>query len=211
MRYLNDVLLNLDDIAFPFYDWSKKDPLIKMKKIPLVHICEEDYHKLLQYKIKALNNWLEKYQNQAIVKKEREKYTIIIFTTKKDNIAIEFNQEGIEIARSRLQIEDDLNAMELACSLPKEKISYQKLEKIEEHKELKRESFEKKIILTELKTLHSTNNKDKLSYLYYEWFSKVEENVDKMLADCQKELEKPCTSKIHEIANLIKLSYKEKL
>lgn len=211
MRYLNDILLNLDDVAYAFYEWRSTDNLISVKKIPVMNILEEDLFEILKYKIKLPMSFLDEYHKKTIIKGSQERATMILFANKKGNIVIEFNDEGKEIARSHLQIEDDLNAVELACTLKENKFEYQKIEKIKNNHELRIAQNEKRLIKTELKTLEAKDNIGKLSYLYFEWFSIFEENKTVMINNCLEELKKPYNSKMHEIASLIKLSYKERL
>ena len=66
----------------------------------------------------------------------------------------------------------------------------------------------KNVITKEILALYKNKDKNKLEYLYYEWFNEKETNLDiilkKMLQDIKKELKS-----IHcEIYKIIKMSYK---
>ena len=200
MRTINDVLLNFDEVAYPFYEWRREDNIQKWKKVPVIKVSKEILKEIFIYKIQLDKNSLLK---------GNKRNSVIIFTTRQDNIAIEFNQEGKELFRSHLTLKEDLNLCELACCMKEEKLSYQKLEKIEQPKEMRRTLQDKKIIQTELKTLEASHNQEKLSYLYYEWFLENEEDPQKILKKCNQELEKESDQKIHELSLIIQKTYKE--
>ena len=202
MKYLNDVLLNFDEIAYEFYEWEKEDDLVRIKRVPVVCISEKDLFIFLQNKIQ-----IDKEELSVCSKKEH----IIIFTSKKDHIAIEFDLEGKELFRSRLTIEDDLNVCEIAYSLKEKKLRYQTLQKICHQREMRIASKEKQLIQIELKVIEASHQIEKLSYLFYEWFDEIESHFDQMLNKCYLELQKPYSLQMHKIAHLIKLSYKEPL
>ena len=61
------------------------------------------------------------------------------------------------------------------------------------------------------KTILKDQNISKCKYLYYEWFGQISDDLEKMITTCYQELKKPYTLKIHEVASLIRLSYKEPL
>ena len=200
MRTINNILLNFDEVAYPFYEWKREDNIQKWKKVPVIKVSKENLKEIWMYRIQLDKNQLPK---------EKKKNSVIIFTTRQDNIAIEFNQEGKELFRSHLTLKEDLNLCELACYMKEEKISYQKLEKIEQPKEMRRTIQDKKIIQTELKTLEASNNKEKLSYLYYEWFLENEEDPQRILKRCRQDLEKASDQKIHDLSLIIQKTYKE--
>ena len=202
MRYLNDVLLNLDEIAYDFYEWQKNDDIKKYKRIPIIHISNQALRVMLQYRVIISKKWLDKHNF---------KKPILIFTTRNDNLAIEFREDGKELYRSRLTLEDDLKVCEASISLNQEKISFQKAEKVPILKELRVASREKQMIEIELKTIEASHNFEKLSYLYYEWFKEIGNTFEDMLDRCKKELTKDYNNSIHEIGSLIRLSYQEKL
>ncbi len=202
MRYLNDVLLNLDEIAYDFYEWQRNDDIKKYKRIPIIHISNQALRVMLQYRVIISKKWLDKHNF---------KKPILIFTTRNDNLAIEFREDGKELYRSRLTLEDDLKVCEASISLNQEKISFQKAEKVPILKELRVASKEKQMIEIELKTIEASHNFEKLSYLYYEWFKEIGNTFEDMLDRCKKELTKDYNNSIHEIGSLIRLSYQEKL
>ena len=69
-------------------------------------------------------------------------------------------------------------------------VSYEKLDKLETRKEFRKAIEEKKVLKTELKMLEEEKNLEKCQFIYYEWFGSLENDLNKMIKDCKKELEK---------------------
>ena len=208
MHYYYDLLVNLDEVAWEFYEWEKKDVILPIKKIPFLRINEKEFKKISAYEGKIEKNWLEPYIGKTQIKKDKSKNLLLLSTTK-NSLVIETNSTGQIISRSKLLIEDENNCNELASSLKETTIPFSSQQKIPLRSDFRQAIKEKNLIKIELKTLKETNNISKCSYLYYEWFNILEDDLSTMLENCLKELKKPYTLKIHKIASLIRLSYKE--
>ena len=208
MHYYYDLLVNLDEVAWEFYEWEKKDVILPIKKIPFLRINEKEFKEISAYEGKIEKNWLEPYIGKTQIKKDKSKNLLLLSTTK-NSLVIEINSTGQIISRSKLLIEDENNCNELASSLKETTIPFSSQQKIPLRSDFRQAIKEKNLIKIELKTLKETNNISKCSYLYYEWFNILEDDLSTMLENCLKELKKPYTLKIHKIASLIRLSYKE--
>lgn len=209
MHFYFDLLVNLDETMWEFYEWDKNDNIVLIKKIPILKINENDFKTIYSNNGSIDQNFLEKYQNKTIIKGFKKNSTMLLLTTGKNCLVIEINKKGNIITRSKLMIEDEINCLEKAKIFKEVKIPFKKNNKIIFRKDFRQGEKEKKIIKTELKTLYNNKNLLKCSYLYYEWFGILENDFEKMLTKCFKELEKPYSLKIHHISNLIKISYKE--
>lgn len=208
MHYYYDLLVNLDEVAWEFYEWEKKDVILPIKKIPFLRINEKEFKEISAYEGKIEKNWLEPYIGKTQIKKDKSKNLLLLSTTK-NSLAIEINSTGQIISRSKLLIEDENNCNELASSLKETTIPFSSQQKIPLRSDFRQAIKEKNLIKIELKTLKETKNTTKCSYLYYEWFNILEDDLSTMLENCLEELKKPYTLKIHKIASLIRLSYKE--
>ena len=211
MHYYYDVLANFDECYLEFYEWEKNDPITMIKKVPFIRISNKDMMDFLTYKIKIKNSWLEKYMGKTTLKNRKEKPLIILFSSTKTSILLEFDENGKSIYYSKLLIEDENNCNEYAYSMKETPVSYEKLDKLEIRKDFRKAIEEKKVLKTELKMLEEENNLEKCQFIYYEWFGSLENDLNKMIKDCKKELEKDYNLKMHQIAELIKLTYKERL
>lgn len=211
MHYYYDVLANLDETYWEFYEWEQTDNIVPIKKIPLVKVTESDILNFLKYQITFEEEWTTKYLEKTILKNKKEKGNCILVSSGKNAVILELDRTGKTVSRSRLLIEDENNVNEIVYSIKETKVPYKIEKKLIQRKELRQAEKEKHLIWIELNTLKETENKIKCSYLYYEWFGEFESSMDKMLEKMQNELKKEYTLKLHDIASLIRISYKEYL
>lgn len=211
MHYYYDVLANLDTTLWEFYEWEQTDPIISIKKLPLVRVSENDIITFMKYQVVFDKEWISKYLDKTIVTNGKEKLHCILFSSCKNSVLMEFDELGHVLSRSRLLMEDENNCNEICLNLKKSEVPYKIDVKLALKNELRQAIKEKHFIEIELNTLKESKNQKKCSYLYYEWFSEFQDDLEKMLLRMQEELKKEYTMKIHEIALLIKMSYKERL
>lgn len=211
MHYYYDLLINLDELPWEFYEWDKKDTILSVKKIPFLRIKEQDFLKIFSNDGEVDQNWLKPYQNKTFMKGNIKNATMLLLSSTKNCLVIELSDTGQIIARSKLLIEDENNCNELATSLKEIEVPFKKIKKILQRKEFRQALEEKKLIKIELNSIKQSENISKCSYLYYEWFGKLENDLDKMIENCLKELKKDYSIQVHKIASLIRLSYKERL
>ena len=211
MHYYYDLLVNLDEIPWEFYEWDKKDTILSVKKIPMIRIKEQDFLKIYCYEGQIEEEWLKTYQKKTFMKGNIKTATMLLLSSTKNSLVIELSDTGQIIARSKLLIEDENNCNELATSLKEIEIPFKKTKKILQRKEFRQALEEKRLIKVELNSIKQNENISKCSYLYYEWFGKLENDLDKMIEICLKELKKDYSIQVHKIASLIRLFYKERL
>lgn len=211
MHYYYDLLVNLDETPWEFYEWDKRDTIIPIKKIPIIRIKEQDFLKIYCYEGQIEEEWIKIYQKKTILKGNVQNPTMLLISSTKNSLVLEIANDGKIINRSKLLIEDENNANELATTLKEISIPFKKTKQIKKRTEFRQALEEKKLIKIELKTLKEKENTSKCAYLYYEWFGKLETDLDKMIEKCSQELKKTYSLKFHEIASLIRLSYKERL
>ena len=166
MHYYYDVLGNFDENYLEFYEWEKNDPFTLIKKVPLVRINNKDMLDLLTYKIQIKSSWLEKYKEKTTLKNSKEKPLIILFSSTKTSILLEFDENGKSMYCSKLLVEDENNCNEYAYSMKEISVPYEKLEKLETRKEFRKALEDKKVLKTELKMLEEENNLEKFKRKY---------------------------------------------
>ncbi len=211
MHYYYDVLANLEIDLWDFYEWEETDAILPIKKVPLVRVTESDIKSFFKYNVVFDQEWIQKYLEKTIVKNSKEKLSCILFSSTKNCILLEVDGCGRTISRSRLLMEDENNCNEVAFAIKPSSVLYKIESKLKQRQELRQITAEKHLIEVELNTLRENKNQIKCSYLYYEWFGSLESNFEKMLEDMTEELKKETFAKFHQIAKIIKMSYKERL
>ena len=125
----------------------------------------------------------------------------------KDSLALELNEDGVVISRSKLLLNDEINLNEISFTMKEFPLKYKVLKKYESRKNIRQIEEIKKLISCEIDTLYELKNISKLKYLYYEWFNILSNNVEKIVLDMKKDLTNSYNENQERIYNLIKKSY----
>ena len=121
MNYYYDIILNWNEnIPYNFYEWNDYDYLELIKKIPLIKIKHKTLVDIWSNNIKINKEFLNNIKDKTLVSGKNSICKIdyaCLFTDNKNVIAIEFNNNGESINRSKLLIDDEINVLEVAYSL----------------------------------------------------------------------------------------------
>lgn len=211
MNYYYDIILNWsENIPYSFYEWNDFDYLELIKKIPFIRIKHKNLIDIWSNNIKISPEVLNNIKDKTLVSGKVSICKIdyaCLFTDNKNVIAIEFNEKGESINRSKLLIDDEMNALEVSYSLKEEEIEYEILKKIEEEKTLRQISEAKKLISLEINNLYKNKELSKLRYLFYEYKGEKSEDINKIYNTLNEELESNFNEDFFRIYDIIKLSY----
>lgn len=188
MNYIYDILVNMKENLYDFYDWDKNDDISHLRKIPLFRVDNKTYNDLINCKVKVSKDFLTKIFNKTEEFKNKKinfiKYESL-FSNGLDSICIKFNDDGISNSKSKLIINENEEVLEVSEKIEEEKIKYSVIKK-EQNSELRTRNDIKieKYINKEL----NTNNIEKLKYLFYECFNEKEENREIIIKKINKSL-----------------------
>ncbi len=176
MTYIYDVLLNFtdDERLIEFFEWTAKDTLDHVKRIPLLRVSTTTLHDFSTNKVKVDKELLNKLDGEtSLYKKTTNLEYAALLTDLNRVIGVEFSMSGEVISRSTLLLDEEEDILEDAVDLNEENISYEILDKYKVSPYLTREEVNKKrYLLKEMDELYQTNNISKLTYLYEELFKK---------------------------------------
>ena len=178
MTYVYDILINLNDHDYKFYEWEETDDIEYLKKGVLLKVSDYIYKKLLSNNIVVGNKLLETIKDKTCVLKNKRVENITymsLFTNGKDVIGLTFSKEGNIFEMTRLTIQDEVEILEMSRDLKYTKVDYKK---ISNHKYnisfiSRKEKNDIKHILNGLSRIKE--EKEKIEYLYFEWFGKKSE------------------------------------
>ncbi len=210
MNYYYNLTLNSD--LSKFYEWTLKDSLIEIKKIPVFKTTENTLINMLKYDGYVNSEFLNKIYNQTTYKEVGKIKTITyaaILTDTKFCLAIIFDDNGYIKNRSYLLLEDELNILEFSFSLKKEKVIFNKEKKSIINNNFKQEVLMRKAIKEEIDKAIEEKDKNKLIYYYLEWFNNYSNNVDYIYKTICSELEKEFVMNLEKMYNLILLVSKQ--
>ena len=204
MNYYYDLYLNFQENNTFFYDWEKDDTIEYYKKLPLFQISTEVFEDILNNQIMVEKNFLDLIKTKT--KSNNYEY-IALFGDKNSVIALEFDENGLNIDRSFLNLDDELNIIEIMYTVPTQKLIYREIKKIAYNESLRAEDRIKHVIKTEIESLNNKKEYFKLEYLFVEWFNTFPQNKESMIEIMKEKLNHTIGEKEINILNLIKLSY----
>ena len=168
MNYFYDVMVNLHEVNYKFYEWSMDDEFIHLKRVPIYKLRSQDIQKFLLHNIQVKREFLEGIKDKTTSIENEKLLYIALFTDGNNTIVLEFNEDGKSILRSSLLISEELDLMEIAYSLEEEKLEYEVLEKIKDKNEVRQVERIKKFLNKEIDYSFNHQDFDKLKYLYQE-------------------------------------------
>jgi len=208
MNYYYDVLLNFQEKYYMFYEWDEYDIIEYAKKIPIIHTDTKTLNDMLLKIVKIDNEFLKQLENKTKLKQNKLLKYACIISDGKNNLALEFNDDGKVISKSSLLLDDELNINEFIYTINKNKINYKILNLDIFNKEIRQELIVKKTLQVEINNIYQNNNYSKLKYIYLEWFGEILSNIDDMYKNMLNKINNTLTPKEYHIYELIKLSYK---
>ena len=204
MNYYYDLYLNFQENNTFFYDWEKDDTIEYYKKLPLFQVSTEVFEDILNNQIMVEKNFLDLIKTKT--KSNNYEY-IALFGDKNSVIALKFDENGLNIDRSFLNLDDELNIIEIMYTVPTQKLIYREIKKIAYNESLRAEDRIKHIIKSEIESLNNKKEYYKLEYLFVEWFNTFPQNKESMIEIMKEKLNHTIGEKEINILNLIKLSY----
>lgn len=194
--------------VYEFYEWEEKDNVEFIKKIPLFRVTTECLKDNLKYQTKFDSSLVEQIKEKTIVKGSAENnLNTFILSDTKNALALEVNEEGRVVSRSKLLPSDELNLSEVMFTMKESTLHYEKLEKYQNSKTLRQIREIKKLIQHEIDTLYEEKNESKLKYLYYEWMNRNDNNIDTIYKEMTSSLQKGYDENLKRVYDFIKLSY----
>ena len=199
MNFIYDIYVNFKTIPYNFFDWDKNDNIIHLKKIPVLKINDNTFKLIYFNKIRINNNILNEIKNKTEIWKEKKKIKYcLLFCSDKSIIAIKFDKYGNSIKKSTLYIDEELEIIEALKKEKETSFNFEILE-IKNEQLCTRLQFKKyAFIKNSLKNI----SYEKLKYIYFECFNKVE-TKQKMLLNLKKI--KYNSIKFNKLYNILKI------
>ena len=205
MKYVYDIILNFNENLYDFFEWNENDNVDYIKKIPIFKVSQTVMRDLVNCKVKIDKKFIQNIKNKCEIYMKNSigniEYACLFFSDEKI-IAIEFNYKGVSIFKSDLLIDESLDIIEYYKKIRTTKLDYMVMMKDDISFLTRKEENMIKFIEIEFKRIIESNDMDKLKYLYYECFKKLNNNLNKMI----KDLEKYITRSPKELFDVLKLS-----
>ena len=196
MEYIYDIVLNLQEEYYDFYEWQKKDRIINIKKIPIYKVSNIDY-----LTIKNNNVTIDKL---TLPKSNK----LFLITSGVEVMGILINNNGKIIKKSSLIFEESDDILEDKDEIKQIDIKYNINKQLKQNF-ISRLSKEKiKYINKYLKKIDKQKDEYLLKYLYYEIYNIEENNLDTIYNELLN-LSKKDINKIYNSIKKVKLELRK--
>lgn len=216
MIYIYDILLNFCDCGeiYDFYEWNQSDTIENIKRIKLVHVDKEMLDDLLYYDGNIDTNYLLKVYRTCEVYTNRKVKVLDycgLFSDGERVLAIEFDEAGKPIYKSKLLIDEEEEIAILATNLETFPIIYDRKDRVLENRFFTRnEILIRNYLMKEIEECYNKKNYGKLRFLYEEYFEEESTSYQRMLQALLDSMKNSLDSKHMDIYQVLKLANKKK-
>lgn len=207
VNYIYDILLDFQDQLFDFYEWSEKDKITHVRKIPCFVVNEDLMFKMLNYDFILSDEFLKKIDGKTEVFLENQShnkkldYAFLIVCMGR---VIAILYDGNEILRSSLQLEEEEEVLETMNSCEKTDIDIKITNESIFPFEMTRESVKKKdYIMNKIEVIKLSD--DLLKYIALEIFNDEKIKPNEILKKIKSCTDSSTISKIYDLLKLSKI------
>lgn len=207
MDYINDLMLNFNDCNefMEFYEWSNKDNIVNILKIPVMRISKIQMREIFRKRIRIDKSILSKIKNKTLVSEYTLKYCLLLTDLNKV-IALKFNDNGEVIMSSSLLFDEEDAVIDECFNFKEEDIKYEIIETYKVKSFLTRqERMIRDKLLCKLKTLYENKVYDEINYLYEELFDE-KRDVHERYEFLIKNIEDNYEEKYNKLYDIIQLT-----
>ena len=183
MNYIYDIVINLNQQYYDFFEWNQNDVVYHIRKIPIFKIESQDFLNLVSKNFSINHKFIDMIKNKTDVfanLNDNLKYCCL-FTDGNDVVAVSFDSEGHSTLKSDLLIDEALDISEISLHIKNTNIDYRVIDDLKKPMFLTRDTVKMRHKI--LKKIENINNENDsiLKYLYYECFNEEESNRNKIL------------------------------
>lgn len=210
MIYIYDILLNFNENLIEFFNWDDEDNIKYIKKIPLFKVSNSFIKDITYNDIIIDNTFLEVIKNKCLFFDETKDYNYVcLFSDGNISIGVNFTNNKLKEV-SRMLLDEEEEVLNVVNHINEMNISYKVLNKIDRNINLSSKYMDiKNKLENEFNYLYDEKKLDKLNYYYYEYFNKIEKNIDKIYNNLIKSLNN-INDKHVNLYKIIELSYQNK-
>jgi len=216
MIYVYDMILNWtdEDEVYEFFEWELNDDIEHIKRMPLFKVSSDLFDDLFNCEFKVDNEFLkkiynltERYTNNSV---DKINYAVLL-TDGIRVLAIEFDELGNSIYRSRMLLDEEQDVIVLSNKLENYNLNIIKGKRRTNNVFMTRlERNIKKTLTAEIHNGYKIHNYDKLKYLYFELFGKEQDDIELIYNKLLESIDKGINYTHNKLYEVIKLSYQNK-
>ncbi len=188
MTYIYDVTLNFNEVLYDFFEWNNSDNLIHVRKIPIFKVSNDTFLNVLTYEVQLSDEILYKIKDKTdTYGKKTKSFTSCLIRNEDNIIALKFDDNGISKQVSSIIIEEELDILEIRVSMTKS-FEYKTLNKRKFLTSTRYDSVNRTYLQKQINSLNIDNDREKIKYLYFEYFGKYINDEKTALNKLKKEI-----------------------
>ncbi len=188
MTYIYDVTLNFNEVLYDFFEWNNNDNLIHVRKIPIFKVSNENFLNMLMYEVQLSDDILKKIKDKTdSYGKKTKSFTSCLIRNEDNIISLKFDDNGISKQVSSIIIEEELDILEIRVKLTKS-FEYKTLNKRKFLTSTRYDSVNRTYLQKQINSLNIDNDREKIKYLYFEYFGKYINDEKTALNKLKKEI-----------------------
>ncbi len=188
MTYIYDVTLNFNEVLYDFFEWNNSDNLIHVRKIPIFKVSNDTFLNVLTYEVQLSDEILYKIKDKTdTYGKKTKSFTSCLIRNENNIIALKFDDNGISKQVSSIIIEEELDILEIRVSMTKS-FEYKTLNKRKFLTSTRYDSVNRTYLQKQINSLNIDNDREKIKYLYFEYFGKYINDEKTALNKLKKEI-----------------------
>ena len=207
MTYIYDVTLNFNETLYDFFEWNSSDTLTHVRKIPIFKVSNDIFIDILSNIVKISDTILNRIKDKTdVYGKKNKSFTACLIRNEDNIIALKFNDEGLSKYISNIVVEEELDILEIKVNTTKV-FEYEIINPRKNLLTTRYDSINKTYIEKQLNSLNVKKDKEKIKYLYFEYFGKYITDETLALTRLKKEFNNNSSNKLKDFLKLSSNKY----
>lgn len=203
MNFIYDIVLNFNKDYYNFFEWSKKDNIINIKKIPLFIVNNNTFNYMKYDIVTVSKSFIEIIREKTYTYNRQKIGNACLLSNGKEVIGLLFNEKGVLIKRSSLLLDEEEEVLDEIFNNEIFDIEIVRIKKGKDDNCVNRIEKEKKDFL--IKYINKENNDINLKYLYYDYFEKDEDNTSIIKNSLIKEIKSNWNKKFDNFYETVRI------
>ena len=188
MIYIYDVTLNFNETFYDFFEWNNSDYLYHIKRIPIIELNRKDFINIFNNIIKFNNDTYKMINDKTeIYGKKDKKFSCVLLKHDNNLFALKIDNNRIASQISSILVEEELDILEVKTNI-NSSIEYEIVGKREFMSSTRKERKNISFLNKQINNLNLINDKEKIKYLYFEYFGSINKNTKDALNKLKEEI-----------------------
>ncbi len=204
MNFIYDIVLNFNKEYYYFFEWSKNDNIVNVKKIPLFLVSKETYNNMKCNIVTVRDSFIKCIKDKTYTYSRQKLGPSCLVSNGREVMGVLFNEKGNLIKKSSLLLDEEEEVLDEIYTDEIFNIEITTIKKKnEENNKINRLEKEKKDFL--IKYINKEKNIVNLRYLYYDYFERDEDDSDIIKNELINEIKNNWNKKFNSFFETVKI------